>query len=417
MTTPAVAVPLHRNRDFAILWSGEAVSALGTSMSVLVFPLVGYAVTGSTVLAGLATTAVLLGSVIARLPAGALVDRWPRGRVLLLANLCGAAFYASLAIAALAGRLTLRHLVVVGFLSGVTEAFIDPAASAAVRTVVPAQQLPVAYSQLQARQHGADLIGPPLGGALFSVARGLPFLLDAVSYAVCATSILFLRNPLPAPGAGKAREPLVADLTEGLRFVWHNTVIRAVMIWAALINVSVTLVLVTITLRLIRASVHPAAIGLVDAIAAGAGLLGALIAPMVITRMRTGVTAIATGLILGLIVLPMAWTTNVVIIGALLGAGCFLLPANNSGISAYFVAVTPDRLQGRVNAAVGFVATGIQPVAPILAGVLVSTIGGQAATLTGATVVAVSVLPLLTSTAIRQLGRPASWPIHNTDPA
>src|SRR6202008_953051 len=71
--------PLPRNRHFLILWAGQAVSALGTSMSVLVFPLVGFAITGSTLLAGLATTAVLLGSVVARLPAGALADRWPRG--------------------------------------------------------------------------------------------------------------------------------------------------------------------------------------------------------------------------------------------------------------------------------------------------------------------------------------------------
>lgn len=55
--------PLSRNRDFAILWVGGAVSELGTSMSRLVFPLVGYAITHSTVQAGLATTGLVLGEV------------------------------------------------------------------------------------------------------------------------------------------------------------------------------------------------------------------------------------------------------------------------------------------------------------------------------------------------------------------
>lgn len=403
--------PLRHNRDFMILWSGQAVSALGTSMSVLVFPLVGFAITGSTLLAGLATTAVLLGGVVARLPAGALVDRWPRGRVMLIAHVVGAACYGSLAGATLAHHLTLAQLVAVGFVGGVAEAFFAPAASAAVRTVVPPSQLPIAYSQNQARKHAADLIGPPLGGALYSIARGLPFLVDAVTYAVGALSVAWLRSPLPAPASQRRR--IVHEIGEGLRFVWRHVAIRVIMIWGAAINFSVTLVLVTITLRLIRAGVHPAAIGLIESIAAAAGLAGAVIAPAIVQRSRTGLTTVVTGVVLAVVVVPMAWTTNVAIIGGLLAVGFFLLPANNSGISAYLVSVTPDRLQGRVNAAGGFIANGIQPIAPTIAGALVGAAGGRTATIIGAACVAGSLLPLLSSRAIRGLGRPDSW---NADP-
>jgi MFS family permease len=400
--------PLRHNRDFLILWSGEAVSGLGTSMSMLVFPLIGYAITGSPALAGLATTAVLLGRMLARLPAGALVDRWPRGRVLLLANLLGAAGYASLAVAALAGVLTLAHLVGIGLLSGIGDSFADPAASAAVRTVVAEADLPTAYSQLQIRRHAADLVGPPLGGALYSVARGLPFVVDALSYAVAALSITRLRTPLPAPTAEAGRS-VVGDVVEGLRFVWRHAVIRAILLWGAAINFSVALVLVTVTLRLVRAGVHPSAIGLVDSVAAAAGVLGALAAPAIIARTRTGTTTATTSLMLAAVVVPMAWTDSVLGIGMLLGIGFFLLPSNNSGISAYLVTVTPDRLQGRVNSAGGFIAEGVLPLAPALAGVLVGSAGGRLATLTGAVLVALSVVPLLTSSAIRRLGRPGSW--------
>lgn len=128
---------------------------------------------------------------------------------------------------------------------------------------------------------------------------------------------------------------------EGLRFVWRHAVIRVIMIWGAAINFSVTLVLVTITLRLIRAGVHPAAIGLIESIAAAAGLAGAVVAPAIIKRARTGLTTIVTGIILAVIVVPMAWTTNVAIIGGLLAVGFVLLPANNSGISAFMVPSRP----------------------------------------------------------------------------
>lgn len=420
MRRPAALTPLGHNRDFLILWAGEAVSALGTSMSVLVFPLIGYAITRSPALAGLATTAVLLGGVVARLPAGALVDRWPRGRVLLLANLLGTACYGSLAVATLAGALTLAHLVAIGFLSGVTDSFVSPAASATVRTVVAEADLPVAYSQLQVRRHAADLVGPPLGGALYSVARGLPFVFDAVSYAVAALSITRLRTPLPAPAVVAGRT-VGGDVVEGLRFVWRHAVIRAILLWGAAINFSVTLVLVTVTLRLVRAGVHPSAIGLVDSVAAAAGVLGALAAPAIITRTRTGTTTAATSLLLAAVVVPIAWTDSVLVIGALLGIGFFLLPSNNSGISAYLVTVTPDRLQGRVNSAGGFIAEGVLPLAPVLAGVLVGSAGGRVATLTGAALVALSAVPLLASSAIRKLGRPGSWataglPAEQSDP-
>jgi hypothetical protein len=105
----------------------------------------------------------------------------------------------------------------------------------------------------------------------------------------------------------------------------------------------------------------------------------------------------------------MAWTTNVAIIGGLLAVGMFLLPATNSGISAYLVTIVPDRLQGRVNAAGGFIAEGVVPLAPALAGLLVGSIGGETATIIGAVLLMASLVPLVVSREIRGLGRPATW--------
>jgi MFS family permease len=401
--------PLRRNRDFVILWSGQAVSELGSSMSVLIFPLIGYAITGSPMLAGLAAAATLLGQLVAGLPAGALVDRWPRRRVLLLGNLAGGAVFASLAGATLAHHLTLPHLIAAGFASGVVSSFLDPAASAALRAVVPAQQLPLAYTRLQARRHAVDLSGPPLGGALYSIARGLPFLVDAISYCLTALSITRLRSPLPAPVTSGPARSFRVELAEGLRFVWSETVIRTLMIWGAAFNFAVTTVFVGVTLRLVRAGVHPAAIGGVDAIAAAAGLAGAALAPAAIRRTPTGALTVVTTLVFAAVITPMAWTQNVVIIGSLLAAGMLLLPANNAGISAYLSAATPERLQGRMNSAAGFISNAGSPIAPVVAGLLVGSVGGRAATLVGAALVVLSIAPLLASPVIRSLGRPDSW--------
>ena len=98
-----------------------------------------------------------------------------------------------------------------------------------------------------------------------------------------------------------------------------------------------------------------------------------------------------------------------VVIGALLAGGFLLMPANNSGIFAYLAAVTPDRVQGRVYSATSFVANAIEPAAPVLAGVLVGSIGGRATIIVGAVLTAASLLPLLASGAVRNLGRPDDW--------
>ena len=282
--------PLARNRDFVILWVGGAVSELGTSMSQLVFPLVGYAITHSTVQAGLATTGLALGEVVLRLPAGALVDRIARNRVLLLTNLAAAAVYGSLAIAVLTGRLTVVHLVIAGFLSGAADAFAAPATSATIRTIVPAKQLALAYTRLEARSRAVRLIGPPAGGALYSLARGVPFVVDAVSYTAEAFAVTRLRTPLPAPA--RERRSVRADIGEGLRFVWEHVGVRAMMIWGGLINLAGGFVFVAITLRLIQAGTRPAVIGLVETAAAAAGLAGALAAPMIIARAPTGLLTV-----------------------------------------------------------------------------------------------------------------------------
>jgi MFS family permease len=378
-------------------------------MSTLVFPLISYAITHSAALAGLATTAVFAGRIVTRLPVGALVDRWPRNRVLIIANVVAGVAYTSLGIATLAGGLTLAHLVVAGLVSGVCDSFIRPAASASIRTVVPPADLPVAYARLNASDHAVQLVGPPVGGALFSVAHGLPFVVDAVSYVLAAGCVARVRTPLPAPDPDGSPRGIRREIAHGLRYLWGEAAVRAMMIWGGLLNLGMVVVLVTITLRLVRAGVHPAAIGAIDTVAAVAGLLGALVAARIVARTRTGRLTFGTGCVSALTVVPMAFTTNVGVIGGLLAVATFLMPANNSGISAYIAARVPDRMQGRFNAAAGFVSEGLLPLGPVLAGVVLAGAGGVAATLAGAAVVASSLLPIVLNHEVRTLGRPDQW--------
>jgi MFS family permease len=408
---PATNRSLWRNRDFMLLWTGETVSTLGSSMSFFVFPVIGYTLTGSTTQAALAGGAYSLGSVAMRLPAGVLVDRWNRRTVLVAANLVGGLLYSSLAVAQLLHTLTLVQLVVVGLLSGVVVSFFSPAEQAAVKAVVPADQLPTAFSQNQARQHVGVLVGPPLGGALFSLRAWAPFLVDAVTYLVSAVGLTRLRTPLAAPASDRDSVSSVWQHTlEGFRFLLGQGFLRAILAFACVANLAVNAMFLIITLKLLRAGVHPAAIGVIDTLGAVAGIAGSLLAPWLIRRVPSGLLSIVTGLLLAGAVVPMAFTNDPLVVGALLAVALLGNPAGNACISSYMAATTPDRLQGRANAALMFSAMLLTPLAPVLGGALLAALGGRTAMLLGAALTALSVVPLLLSRDVRLLSTPDRWP-------
>lgn len=408
MTPDAAEVPLRRNRDFLILWAGQAFSDAGTAMSSLVFPLLGYAITHSTLAAGAVTTAVVIGRVVARVLSGALVDRWSRKRVLVVGNTAAGVAFLAGAAAWSAGLLRLPVLLVVAVVAGTADAFIGPAASAGVRAVVPTHQLPGALARLQARHQVAQLVGPPVGGALFAISHGLPLAVDAFSYVVFAVASTALTSPLRAARDRAGR--VLTDAKEGFAFMWRHAAIRSMMTWGGLFNFAMGYVYIALTLRLLRAGVHPAAIGGIEAVSAVAGLAGAVVAPTVVSRARSGRLTIATAILLAVIVTPVAFTTNVVIVATLFALGTFLIPANNSAIGGYMAAATPDRLQARVFAASGIFSLGFATAAPLAAGAVLGATGGTTALVVGAALIAFSITPLLTNAEVLRLGKPAEWP-------
>lgn len=404
---------LWRNRDFLVLLAGETCSEAGTAMSALVYPLLAFAMTRSAVAAGAVASVEIIGRVLVRFVSGALVDRWSRRRVLVLANSTAAAALAAGALAAFAGALYLPELMAVALVAGAAEAFIQPAAAAAVRAVVPQRQLPVALARMQARDHLAQLIGPPLGGALFVVAHGLPLAVDAATYAAFALACASLATPMRAAFATTGR--LWADARAGFSFVWNHGTVRAILTWGGLFNFATGFVFMAVTLRLLRAGVHPAAIGLVQGAGAVAGLAGTFVAAPLVRRLPTGVLTMTTTLVIAAVTAPIAFTTDPWVVGVLLSLGEFLMPSVNSGIGGYLTAITPDGMQARVFAAGGILALGLAIAAPTAGGGTLGWLGGTTTLLLGAGLLVLTIAPLVRPEVLR-LGRPEEWelPEHET---
>ena len=406
---------LARNHDFTILWVGETISELGSTMSLFVFPLLGYHLTGSTAVAALLEGAGLLGMVAMMLPAGLLADRFDRRRLMIGASGTGALLYGSLAVAGALGSLTVPHLAAVALLTGIAQGVFQPAQMAAIRRVVTTDELPTAFSQNQARQHVASLLGGPLGGLLYAVRAWAPFAVDAISYCISCLTLSRIRTDLrPQPREGAPTRP-IHQVKEGYRFIRRQPFFRTLMIWAALNNLVINACFFVVMMRLVREGVEPARIGLVSTAAGIGGILGALAAPYVIDRLRTGALTVLVGWMCVLPLIPLMWWSTTWAAGASVFTILLINPAGNAGIGAYRAAMTPDDLQGRVGSALSFVTMAGLPLAPLLGGFLLGAFDGSTAI---AGLVAASVLTALIPTFSRSMNsvpRPADWPRPGDD--
>jgi MFS family permease len=400
---------LARNRDFTTLWIGETVNELGSTMSLFVFPLIGYHLTGSSLVAALLEAAGLLGLCVTLLPAGVLADRVDRQRLMIGASASGVVLYGSLAVAGALGALTVPHLMAVALLSGIGNGVFQPAQGSAIRAVVTTEELPTALSQNQARQHIASLLGGPLGGLVYAVRAWAPFAVDTVTFAVSCLTVSRIRTDLRPPRREGVQPRLRAQLVQGLRFVWDSRFFRTLMFFSSSTNLLVNGVFFVVLLRLIREHYPAAQIGLVSTAAGVGGILGAIAAPYIIERAPTGWLTVSIAWMCSLPLIPLIWWSTP-------WAACtsvFLLlllnPAGNAGIGASRVAHTPDELQGRVASAMQFTSMSVMPLAPLMAAWLLTWLGGDRAVLVLVLLTLLVALAATLSRSIRSVPRPAQW--------
>lgn len=400
---------LSRNRDFTALWIGATVSELGTRVTAFAMPLAAYALSGSAWWAAAAEGVFLLGMVAMLLPAGVLADRRNRLRLMRFSLGAGVVLYGSLVAAGASGTLTLPHLLAVALATGVVTGLFSPAEYSAIRSIVAQEDLPTALSQQQARQHVAGLLGGPVGGALFSVARWAPFAADAVTYAAGWLLLGRVRADLSPEPAASDSHP-VRDLGEGLRFLWGRPFLRVLLIWSPAANLSINALFFLALLRLIEAGFPAWQIGLVETAIGGCGILGALAAPRLIDRFATGHLTVVVAWSFVPLSLPLALWNHPWSLALAASVGMFLNPAGNAGVMAYRMAITPPALVGRVQSAMQFTSMLTMPAAPALAGLLLAVLDGGTAVLaiTGF-VAAVALIPTL-SHSVRTVPRPPDWP-------
>lgn len=367
--------PLRRNRDYRLLWIGQTLSQVGSNASNLAYPLLALALTGSPARAGLVGAANWLPYLLFQLVAGAYVDRWNRRATMLVCDGLNALALASIPLAYAFGVLSFWQLLGVAFADRTLSTFFAPAEASALARVVPVERYGEAVGRNDAREHVASLAGPPLGGALFGLAAYAPFLADATSYGASFAAVAALGTPLAAPPA--ERRHLREEVLDGVRFIWRVPFLRASLLQAAGTNLTWSGMALTMIFVAHAHHASGAKIGAMFVLLGAGGILGSLASRRLLARLSLPAIVLGSVWIWTVLIAALTTTTNPFALGAIGGAGLFLVPTWNGAVVGTTMTLTPDELRGRVNAADAVLSFGLRPLALLAVGWLDQAHGGR----------------------------------------
>lgn len=396
---------LWRHREFTKLWAGQTVSQFGSQVTFLALPLTAaLTLDASAAQMGILSALETAPFLIVGLFAGVWVDRRRRRPLLIAGDLGRAVVLLAIPAADLLGFLRMDVLFVVAALTGLCTLFFDVAYQSYLPALVEREHLVEGNSKLEVSRSAAQIAGPGLAGALVQILTApLAILADAVSFLVSAGFLLSIRAPEPAPAPPSAHRNLWREIAEGLRAVFGNPNLRAIAACTASLNISSSLMFAVFVLYATR-NLHIKA-GLLGVIFAAGNvgfLLGALLAGRLAGRFGVGPAIIAGALVsaLGSLLVPLAGGQKLVVIAVLIAAQAVI----GFGGTVYNITqvslrqtITPDRLQGRMNATMRFIVWGVIPLGALAGGALGDAIGLRPTLVVGALTGLVAFLWVLAS--------------------
>ncbi|MEU1736936.1 MFS transporter [Streptosporangium sp. NPDC020145] len=372
-----------RNRSFALLWSSQSLSLVGTQITLVALPLTAVVVLNATPM-----QAGVLGF-LERLPyllfaplIGVLVDRGRRRPLLIGSDAVRALLLGSIPVSYGLGFLSIGQLFVVAFVIGMMTVVFDVSYQAFLPGLVGRGHLVEANGRLQISESLAQVAGPGLAGLLIGVLRPpVVVAIDAISYLVSALSLLGVkRDERPAPPPSGTALSIRASLREGLDMVLRHPVLRWAMIAGAVGNFFFDALTAVFFLFLIRdVGTGAGGVSLIISVGSVGALCGAFCLGPVTRFLGTGRSLLVSTALPGVGVLGLA-TVHGGGIGLVTAAAAnfvvlFAVPIYNVTIISLRQAVTPDHLLGRVVATVRMISWGALALGSLAGGALGGRIG------------------------------------------
>ncbi len=388
---------LWRDGDFMKLWGGQSISELGSQISQLALPTVAILLLGATPFqVGLLTALEFLAFPVVGLVAGVYADRLRRRPLMIACDLARMIALASVPVAFVFNALSMPQLYVVALITGVGTVFFDIAYQSYLPALISRADLVEGNTKLSVSGSAAQMAGPALAGILIQlVGPARAVAADAASFLLSVLSLLWIRRPEPEPkpASDLGRTGFRSEMGEGIRFVFGNPTIWKIAGSTSTANLGSNIffaVYLIFAYRVLHLS--PGLIGVIFGAGAVGGLIGALSASWIARRIGLGPTLFLSIVVegVGVALVPMAqFGLAVPLLLAASLIGSFANPVYNINQVSLRQAITPDRVQGRMNATVRTVIWGTIPIGALIGGAIGNTYGLVPAMYTG---VAVSIL-------------------------
>ena len=441
MTTTLAPHPhrLSRNTAYVLWLISDTTRGLAGGLFAFALPLLTL-IGHDPLQAGVMGAVAAVVRTVSTLYGGVVADRHPRVRLMILGSVIGVVLSAAFTALALTGSLTFAALLIVTALLAVRGGIFDVAGESAIKQIVPDGAMGRAQAANQARDAVLQLAGGPLGGALLTVGGWLVGSVMAVMHLIAAVTAALLQRRITdtpatatdtdttptdvidattadiaqpvASAPAKPKTTAATEMREGFRWLLARADLRAALFIATVINLGFNAGLTTVVFALQQSGHSPASIGWVATGSGAAMLAGALIAPMLVPRLRAGVLSIAglTAATLGVVMLSVV--EDVWAITGVLAAAVLLLPAVNAALLGYFMVAVPTELLGRANSASMVLSMGAMPLGPLLAGFGLTWIGREGTLIVCAAICAIAAAMAAASRGLRSIPTEAGWSSH-----
>lgn len=374
------------NRDFFLLWQGQAISQLGNQAFSIAMMYWLMRATGSASLMGLLMFTSMLPGVLLGPFGGTFADRHSRIRIAVVCDLLSGLAILTLGILMLDPRVrrlepdAVRFLLGVIFggavLVGALRAFRQPALGAAIPDLVPRDRIAAANSLNQFAVQASTLVGQAIGGVLYqAVGAAVLFLIDGSSFLYASLSALFVRAPERKAEPGPAREHpfrhFLGQTAEGFRYLGRNPGLRDFAVLASLLNFFAMPVLVLFPFYVdLYLKADARWYGFLMAAIGGGSVVGYLLAGVLEVTGRGRQLLVLTTLVLDPILFAViAFVSNVYLALAISFASGVALGIINVYTMSLIQASTPQEVRGRVLGVLMTLSAGLTPIAMALGGV------------------------------------------------
>jgi MFS family permease len=368
------------DRSFSILMAGSSVSMLGTRISTIAFPLLVLHLSGSPLMAGVATFAAIAPGMLVYIPAGALVDRWNSNTVMLVSEIGRGIAIAFIVVALEFWHPSVYLLILAMIAEEVFGIFSALSERRFISWLVGREDASRAQAYVEVRTHAVVLTGRPFGPFLFEFTPILPFLVDAFSFAASVVSLALIRGRYPKAGQ---RTPwsfafgrLAGDMKAGLtRLRSDRYAFMTVILMSATSLIAQALLLAFVAAAHAQ-ELSTFAIGAVLAGSGAGGALGSLTAGKIPSRARQLWLQIQMCAWAGaLALLFLTHTRSYVWIALAMSVLGFTGAVGNIELGAYLVRSVADNMLARITSIAEVIRIGGVSLGPVVGGALMRTQG------------------------------------------